>query len=603
MAASARLSLTFSVNAATLAPRELVLQSARSQPASFFALSGGSWDTVDGTVLTINITEEHQGHPRPCDWARLEVPCCVEQCRRRHDRQPLGTHPALQAAVYTADASRPTLTAFALDMNQGTLHLTFSETMIAGDLAASQLSLAGTSTSSGAVFTLPGSSSVVNVDAPVLRVSLLVSNPNEIKRLCPLASTQTAAFLSFSETAARDTVGNRVVSIAVGSVQGAAAFTPDSTSPRLVSWDLDMNAGTISLLFDETVDFETAQVTAVTLVPQADSTATPASQRRHTLSGSSTAAGQDGTGFTVVLSSSDLNALKLIEGLADNRATAYLAHSAQLVQDVSGNSVVVRTAGQGLQAASFLADSTAPQVLSFDLSMDTGALTLHMSEVVRAASVDVTVLRLQSLGAVANPTAVDSLLLLNSSAAGMPDADVVVVTLSSADMNTLKSIVALGGGASSSFLSLPAGFVEDMNGNRVVPVSGTLARQVSIYTPDTTAPLLTSFVLDRNQGQLTLVFSETLDESTFVPSRFTLQSAATRVPGLSLPLLGTFSRNNLVSIVLTLDVPLLDAIKALPRCPHALVLRGDPRKHIHCKQVHHPGRWQRCQSALCAHWR
>jgi hypothetical protein len=55
----ARLSLTFSevVDAATLVPRELVLQSAQVQPASFFALSGGSWDAVDGTVVTINITE------------------------------------------------------------------------------------------------------------------------------------------------------------------------------------------------------------------------------------------------------------------------------------------------------------------------------------------------------------------------------------------------------------------------------------------------------------------------------------------------------------------------------------------------------------------
>jgi hypothetical protein len=168
----------------------------------------------------------------------------------------------------------------------------------------------------------------------------------------------------------------------------------------------------------------------------------------------------------------------------------------------------VRTASQGLQAASFLADSTAPQVLSFDLNMDSGTLTLHMSEVVRAASVVVTVLRLQSLGAVANPTAVDSLLILNSSAAGCLMQMGFVVMLSSADMNTLKSIVALARGASSSFLGLSTGFVEDMKGNRVVPVSGTLARQVSIYTPDTTAPLLTSFVLDRNQGQLTLVFSE-----------------------------------------------------------------------------------------------
>ncbi len=75
------------------------------------------------------------------------------------------------------------LTAFALDMNEGLLHLTFSETMSAGDLAVSQLLLASTPTSSEAVFTLTGSSRVANVDAPVLRVSLSVSDLNEIKRL------------------------------------------------------------------------------------------------------------------------------------------------------------------------------------------------------------------------------------------------------------------------------------------------------------------------------------------------------------------------------------------------------------------------------------
>ena len=123
--------------------------------------------------------------------------------------EPIPASVALQAAAYTAETTRPTLTAFALDMNQGSLHLTFSETMSAVDLAVSHLSLAGTATSSGAVFTLTGSSSVVNVDAPVLLVSLSVGNLNEIKRLWPLASLQTATFISFPETAARDTVGNR----------------------------------------------------------------------------------------------------------------------------------------------------------------------------------------------------------------------------------------------------------------------------------------------------------------------------------------------------------------------------------------------------------
>ena len=569
----AKLSLTFSetVQASTFVPEQLMLQSARTQPASSYALTGGSWTVTDGTVLTINLTKTDMNAIkalRSLAVSRASTYLVADSSAVRdmanNTLVALPTNDALAAASYVADSTRPTLVSYAVDMDRGVMLLTFSETMSASDLIVSQLSLASTGLSDAAVFTLTGTSTVVNVDAPVLQVNMSVADLNEVKRLRPLALSQAATFLAASESAARDTVGNKVTAIAANSALAAAAFTKDSTAPRLVAFSLNMNTGLLALTFDETVDIATVSAPALTLMPQADSSAGAAALKTYTLQASSTASGQDGTVVTVALSNSDLNALKLIEGLADSAASTFLALGTQAVKDMSGNPAAPRTNSEGLQASGFVADTTAPLVTSYDLDMDAGTLTLRLSEVVRAASIEVTAMTIQAQAAPALLTGSNSFALRSNSTAGSQNTGTLIVTLSTVDLDAVKSIVALARGGSSSFLSMGAAFAEDMHGNKIAAIQSSQALQASGYTPDSTAPLLVSFALDRDQGTVTFVFSETVDAATFVPAKFALQDAALANLAQPVILAGTFVRVDNVNIVLTLGTVLLDAIKSMP---------------------------------------
>ena len=319
----------------------------------------------------------------------------------------------------------------------------------------------------------------------------------------------------------------------------------------------------MTLVFDETVSFATLNVSAITLVPQADSSTGPAALKTHTLRPGSLPVGQDGTSFDIVLSRSDLNALKLIEGLADSRNTTFISFAAGMVQDMSANYVSPRTTANGLLALSFTADTTAPNITSFDLDMNAGLLTLRFSEVVRASLVDVTQLTLQMQASLLSLTPSNSFTLGPNSTATTQNSETIVVTLGVADLNPLKSIAGLARSASSTFLSVGINFVEDMHANRVNPVAAVVALQTANFTADVTAPVLVKFVFDRNQGQITFDFSETVDETTFTPGNYSLQDAATASAGKRVVLAGTFTRSNLVSIVLVLNVALVNQIKAI----------------------------------------
>ena len=63
----------------------------------------------------------------------------------------------------------------------------------------------------------------------------------------------------------------------------------------------------------------------------------------------------------------------------------------------------------------------------------------------------------------------------------------------------------------------------DTSGNPVLAQAPENAILITTLIPDTTNIRLTAFALDMNSGVLTLWFSETVQLSTFNPTRLTLQ--------------------------------------------------------------------------------
>ena len=97
-----------------------------------------------------------------------------------------------------------------------------------------------------------------------------------------------------------------------------------------------------------------------------------------------------------------------------------------------------------------------------------------------------------------------------------------------------------------------------MISNEVVGIDASDPLNVTIFTPDTTDPVLISFDLDLDTSQLFLTFSETVDITTFVVQEITLVSHN----NASLPSFSSFSlsggnssmeNSTFVTINLTLD--------------------------------------------------
>ena len=73
---------------------------------------------------------------------------------------------------------------------------------------------------------------------------------NEVKRLLRLATSNVTTFIELSEFVVRDAAGNMNLPTNETQVQ---LFTPDTTRPELISFDLDLSLDILTLSFSETV--------------------------------------------------------------------------------------------------------------------------------------------------------------------------------------------------------------------------------------------------------------------------------------------------------------------------------------------------------------
>jgi len=141
---------------------------------------------------------------------------------------------------------------------------------------------------------------------------------------------------------------------------------------------------------------------------------------------------------------------------------------------------------------------------------------------------------------------------------------IVTIELTHADSNALKAIVDLAIDASSTYLTLGAGAVQDTNGQGIAAISPAIG--VSTYTADTTAPTLTNFDLDMDSGVLTLSFSETVKASTLTQTAISLQTLATDASPFALTGGVRSSTNSDVLTIALLTADLNNIKKASPLC-------------------------------------
>ncbi|MFB3918433.1 MAG: hypothetical protein ACE14U_00005 [Candidatus Velamenicoccus archaeovorus] len=257
--------------------------------------------------------------------------------------------------------------------------------------------------------------------------------------------------------------------------QNTAVAADTVLRPSLSSWDLDMNAGTMTLHFDTTVSAASLNVTQLTLQDAATATAT------YSLTDSTTAS-SNGANIVITLSTTDLNAIKFISGLGKSAANSYLRLTSSAISDPYANTVTAIADGSARQVTSYTADTTAPTLNSWVLNLNTHQLTLNFSEVVKASSFTASAFTLQNTAS--SPTVTYA---LTDSATASSNGTSIVVTFSTTDFNTLIDTAGLcrQTDRSDSYLVMTSAGITDMAAtpNSVTAVSTGM--QATTYTANT----------------------------------------------------------------------------------------------------------------------
>jgi hypothetical protein len=304
-------------------------------------------------------------------------------------------------------------------------------------------------------------------------------------------------------------------------------FDADTTSPVLWEFGLNLTSEVLTMVFAETMDASTFRQGGLLLQGLADV------EENTDGSGDSsdvrlmpdvtfrlqngTQSTADTTIVTVKIPTLELNEIKRMLELGSRPNNTFLSMAASTIKDMNGNSVVEISAESGQAQTVFYLDRVQPQLVSYDLDINSvnGTIVMTFDETVKADTIDPTqlVFRSSQSGSAATYQ-------LTGGVGSSADSTVVTVVLSIEDTNAIKHDRALATTNSSTYLSFGSTLISDMQiydtqfnivarldrMNKVVAIPPNDAKAVTSFTGDTTAPELIEFDFNYMTEQVTLVF-------------------------------------------------------------------------------------------------
>ena len=404
-----------------------------------------------------------------------------------------------QPTVFIRDTTPPEMESFDFDLNEGRLVLKFDEVVNQMLFSPSDITLLNAP--SGEIhLQLQNDSTFTRIsNGTVLELYLTASDLNWLKARSLFTSGDNS-YLSFL-TSLADVSGNVFINIHPSTARRVAVFTPDTTLPQLTSFNyFNIDNGTFYITFNEPVDSITTNLTKMTLVGGSS----PSSPSMTLTGGMATTLNDGRREVEIYLSHNDRVAIKLIPGLAESQSNTWISMEANTIRDTSENSNPVLSSPLQLSPGGYIQDTSTATLLSVHLDLNQGLVRLNFSDVINAATISQTLLRIQNRAAGSNR----SLNLTSSSQPWDTSSDLVEITLSTSDMNSLKKDLNLATSMNDTFFSLSSSFARDVENRPVVPVPSSNAQRVAVYIPDTTDPQLLSYRLDMDSGLLSFTFNE-----------------------------------------------------------------------------------------------
>ena len=514
--------LTFSENVdpSSFQPSEFLILASADVPTVNVTLSGYRELITSGNILTVVLSPEDYDTLNTDSSIGTSINTTFITVNNRtitdFSTNPLIPRDTVQAMIYIPDTSPPSLEAFEFNLNDGTLTLQFTETIQISSFNSTDLTLQNRRSSPTQSFTL-NRGSYANRSASVVKVTLTADDLVQIKSLTNLATGTFDTFVSITSSLVKDLSGQNVVAIPTTRALQVSQFNNDTVPPNLVSFDLDFNSGVVTLAFDEVVDVDSFNPSALSF-QSTRSQLTPA----YTLTGGNTV-GNVSSVVDLHLSEFDLNQLKQLELCVDrNGSGCYISFNKELVTDTFQLPVNPVNSTNSEPVFDYIPDVISPYLVEFAMfDANSAVVILSFSETVNVSTLNFSAIVIQSY----YEDPLDTLRLTGGTASGNGTA--VTIELSDNDAINLKLDSLLCARRGTCYVMLEEEAVLDQSGNPSVATSSAAPGfRIEDFIPDVVPPQLISYDLDMNIGQLALSFSEIVDKRTFQPSGLSFHPAA-----------------------------------------------------------------------------
>lgn len=266
---------------------------------------------------------------------------------------------------------------------------------------------------------------------------------------------------------------------------------PDTNPPAVMSFkSLDLDNGELALSFNQPINTTTLNFANLSLqsspFQEAITLVVPLSD------GNCSDGCEIGRHVTLSMNPSDLDKLKLEDGVCTYISNCYLYYTDPFVEDFGGNAIVKYSYCTNNLLQNLTLDVTSPSLsaCSLDLSMD--RLTVEFDEPIDASSFTPSGINIS--------TAIESVILTSASVINGPSSFVMVIDLGF-DSDKIKTSLSIENDTITVSL-VPAAF-EDVAGNSIHSIT-----MLCTFINDTISPNVSSFILDLNSNILQIIFDE-----------------------------------------------------------------------------------------------
>ena len=541
----------------------LLLNTDDNTTDSMLRLNGDtSSRSIDGTSIIINITSSNLNIIKydtefmtGITNTYLAIDFATVYDLAVNPIEPIDASESFNPISFINDTTGPQILSFNLNMNTGTISLTFDETVNVSSIDETEFTIQNSMFEANQSYDLLYANSSIQ-HSHYVDIYLNQEDINSINRLRQLASTEFNTYLSVTADGIRDMNNNALQEIFNISALTVTNFTEDSTSPTIVSFELNINDKLLILTFDEVVDYESFNQTQLTLQNIANATEVNTDIATYTITVSDVRPIDD-TFLTIDLLPEDLNAIKKLTNLATSVNDTYIFFTEYLVKDTFGNNIEEITDDEAIKVSSFSSDATPPVLTSFTLDVDGGWLHLTFDETVNASSFDISSVTIQS-----SSMSPIEYYKLQDSVSSQEDSTIITVYIDQIDLDNIKVLNMLAINENNTYLNLSQDTVHDMNG---VSFEG-IVQKAEFVEPDTSAPRLEMFVFDLNLGIVTLEFDEAVNVGSLNVSGLIFYASDDIVNEDQLYQLQSSSmsyNNNQKTINVTISVDDLNAIKEI----------------------------------------